>query len=63
MYNLPNIPDKGFTKVPQAMPDECKRECPIEGYRTYYVTHKSKFAKWKNREIPKWYEKKLEKVL
>jgi len=63
MYNLPNIPDKGFTKIPQAMPDECKRECPIEGYRNYYVTHKSKFAKWKNREIPEWYKKKLEKVL
>ncbi len=55
MVNLPNIEDKGFTEIPQAMPDECKRETPIDGYRNYYNVEKAYMCKWKNREIPEWF--------
>ena len=55
MVNLPNIEDKGFTEIPQAMPDECKRENPIDGYRNYYNVEKAYMCKWKNREIPEWF--------
>jgi hypothetical protein len=55
IVNLPNIEDKGFTEMPQAMPDECKRENPIDGYRNYYNVEKAYMCKWKNREIPEWF--------
>jgi len=55
MLNLPNIEDKGLTEIPQAMPDECKRENPIDGYRNYYNVEKAYMCKWKNREIPEWF--------
>ena len=55
MVNLPNIEDNGFTEIPQAMPDECKRENPIDGYRNYYNVEKAYMCKWKNREIPEWF--------
>jgi hypothetical protein len=42
-------------EFPQAMPDDCKRPDPIEGYRTYYINHKARFAKWTNRETPEWF--------
>ena len=48
----------GWTAPPQCMPDEIKR--PITqtmlAYRDFYITEKSKFAKWnKNRKSPDWY--------
>ena len=42
-------------KFPQAMPDDCRRPDPIDGYRTYYINHKARFAKWTNRPIPNWF--------
>jgi hypothetical protein len=53
--NLPNIEDKGFTEMPQAMPDECKMEDPIEGYRNYYNIEKAYMCKWKGRLEPEWF--------
>ena len=55
MLNLPNIEDKGLTEIPQAMPDECKKDNPIDGYRNYYNVEKAYMCKWKNREIPEWF--------
>jgi len=53
--NLRNLfPDVPMTRFVQAMPDECKRDNPIDGYRTYYNTHKKTFAKWKT-QTPFWY--------
>jgi hypothetical protein len=53
---LPNIPDKGLTEFPQAMPDAYKYKDPIQAYRRYYKCEKSVFksgpATWKNRPIP-----------
>ena len=52
-----NIPDIGFTEPPQAMPDYCKVVGnPIQAYHNYYINEKSRFAKWKLREQPRWYK-------
>jgi hypothetical protein len=44
-----------LTQFPQAMPDECKHENPVDGYRDYYINHKARFAKWTNRSVPEWF--------
>ena len=54
--NKINICDKGFTAPPMAMPDQYKTDSVVESYRKYYIGDKSKFAKWKNREIPYWFK-------
>ena len=53
--NLPDIPELGFTEIPQAMPDECKMENAIDGYRKYYIIEKAYMCKWKNRLQPEWF--------
>jgi hypothetical protein len=56
MINLPNIEEKGvLTPFKLAMPDECKVGDPVESYREYYNVFKKDFAKWKNRDTPKWF--------
>jgi hypothetical protein len=56
MINLPNIEEKGeLTPFRLAMPDECKVGDPVESYREYYNVFKKDFAKWKNRDVPKWF--------
>ena len=50
-----NIPVGPLTAFPQAMPDECKRDNPVDGYREYYINHKARFAKWTNRLTPDWF--------
>lgn len=54
---LPNIPDKGLTQFPQAMPNEYKNSNPIIAYRKYYIGEKQHFANWTKREIPYWFKK------
>ena len=44
-----------LTQFPQAMPDECKHEDPVEAYRKYYIEKKVRFAKWTNRQPPSWW--------
>jgi|TARA_B110000211_G_C14024405_1_gene529130 hypothetical protein len=56
MCNLPVIIDLGFTEVPQAMPDECKRVNSVDAYREYYNVEKAYMCKWKNREVPYWFK-------
>lgn len=53
--NKPNIPDKGFTEPAKAMPDEYKVKSVVESYRNYYNGEKVSFSKWKNRQIPNWF--------
>lgn len=55
VLNKPKIVDKGFTNPPMAMPNEYKSDSVIESYRNYYIGAKSKFATWKNREVPYWF--------
>ena len=53
---LPNIEDIGVTKFAMAMPDCYKCEDPVESYRRYYAGHKYRFATWRGRDIPDWFE-------
>lgn len=57
--NIPSehvLPEIGMTKPPQAMPDECKMNNPIHGYRKLYQSkHKRYMQGWKKRERPRWY--------
>lgn len=55
---LSNAPDNqadiGLTEVPQAMPDDCKRDIPMLGYRNYYATNKRNLLAYTNRGAPSW---------
>jgi len=44
-----------LTEFPQAMPMQYKQINPVDGYRTYYIIDKKRFAKWSNRSIPDWF--------
>ena len=45
-----------MTQMPQCMPDYCKVEDnPIQGYKSYYINEKKRFATWKRRQIPNWF--------
>jgi len=48
------FPVSGMTRFALAMPDEYKREDPVESYRRYYISKRS-FATWKKRDPPKWF--------
>lgn len=50
---------ESLTKFSMAMPDECKKENPIEAYRFYYIKHKSHIAKWTNRPVPFWFKNEV----
>ena len=52
--NIPNIPDLGFTDMPQCMPEEYKTDNPVIAYRDYYNQAKSHLHSWKNRPVPIW---------
>lgn len=43
-----------FQEPPQAMPDDVKQKRSIDAYHKYYQVHKSGFAKWTNRSVPKF---------
>ncbi|UFX98297.1 hypothetical protein [Candidatus Gromoviella agglomerans] len=43
-----------FVHPPQAMPDIYRSDDCVESYRLYYKMDKVSFAKWINRDIPKW---------
>ena len=45
----------GNSPSPQCMPDEYKHEDPVQAYRNYYKGDKVRFATWKNRETPYWW--------
>ena len=49
------IANKGRTKFVQAMPNHCKMNNPVLGYRNYYLQEKSHLAIWSNREVPYWW--------
>ena len=56
LVNCPkNLKDNNWSDPPQAMPDECKTSDVVNAYRQYYIMKKNGFARWTNREIPKWY--------
>jgi hypothetical protein len=53
--NRPELPNTESTSQPTCMPDYCKTESVVESYRKYYINEKSKFAKWKDGNIPFWF--------
>ena len=52
----PAMTARGYTKFPQAMPEEYKNDCAIKAYRAYYNGEKAYFATWKTRKTPEWFE-------
>ena len=59
ILNQINIPDKGLTEIPKAMPDQYKVSDVVESYRNFYWGAKSRFVSWKKRETPGWYLDKI----
>ena len=52
-----SIPYVGLTVPPQAMPEQYKRENPVEGYQLYYIESKLKqkaIVKYTRREWPEF---------
>lgn len=60
-YPPRNLPDKGWTDPPPAMPDKYKIPGnSIQSYRNYYIGDKISFAKWKSpAKMPLWFEEKV----
>jgi hypothetical protein len=56
LKNPPNLPKKGLTKFPLAMPDDVKTNDVVESYRNFYIKYKKDFAEWKHSEKPKWFK-------
>jgi len=44
-----------FTIPPLCMPNQYKTSSYVDSYREYYLGDKSRFAKWKNANIPIWF--------
>jgi hypothetical protein len=52
-----NIPVDYLTQPTPAMPDQYKvKNDSLQSYRNYYVGAKKSMAKWKNRQVPEWFE-------
>ena len=50
------FPTTGLTPFALAMPQEYKRDDPVESYRLYYQSpEKQKLAAWKGRDPPSWW--------
>lgn len=52
------LPNGDYTTLPQCMPDDCKRENVVDGYRTYYNDVKSKEDWFDESTCKKTYWKK-----
>ena len=56
LFSLPmSIKYGKLTPFAQAMPDQYKCSDAVQAYRNYYLNEKSRFAKWKNSQVPEWY--------
>lgn len=53
----PAMTARGFTKFPQAMPDEYKHDNVVTAYRDYYIGEKSGFSVWTDRPTPCFMQK------
>lgn len=52
---VPDLEDKGLTKMPCAMPDEYKTDSVVQSYRDYYIGEKQHIIKYTKRNVPQWY--------
>lgn len=55
-----NIPRGWQTSFVLAMPEEYKHEDVVEAYRRFYVGAKARFARWTDRDLPKWFQRAME---
>lgn len=56
-----NIRDTVFSEPPPAMPDDCKiKGDSVASYKKYYIQEKAGFAKWTKRQIPEWFNMKVQ---
>lgn len=51
-FNL--LPDNGFTKFVQVMPEQYKNKDTVKAYRDYYKLAKTKLLVYTKREVPDW---------
>ena len=59
-----NYQDQGLTEFAQAMPEEYKVPGnPVQAYRNFYNFDKSRFATWKKRKKPPWFEVKYKSAI
>lgn len=64
LYSPPrNIPKGKVTPFAQAMPDQYKDQNAVVAYRKYYINEKTRFAKWKSGNEPKWFTNKSYDVI
>lgn len=67
LYMIPeNIPKGEFFAPTPAMPSDLKimaetyipgrKYDSLKSYHNYYIKEKSRFAKWKNRDVPEWFK-------
>ena len=47
-----------LTPFAQAMPDSYKNIDAVVAYRQYYLGEKARFAKWKDGDVPAWFQQK-----
>jgi len=50
----PNIKDIGLTPFALAMPEQFRKEDPVESYRHYYAVDKKHLHVWSKRNTPDW---------
>lgn len=51
----PNLKAIGVTEPPQCMPEQYKCSNFILAYRNYYIGEKARFATWRKRGVPYWF--------
>lgn len=52
----PAMPFKALSPFVQAMPPTYRDENPVVAYRTYYIFEKARFATWRVRGEPYWWQ-------
>ena len=50
-----DLPSRGLTPFPQAMPEQFRGDDPVAAYRRFYLLDKVRFARWTRRSAPEWW--------
>lgn len=52
-----NLKDYDMTPMPSCMDEKyIVSDNPVDNYRNYYINGKAHLHKWKNREVPPWFQ-------
>ena len=57
-YNVDFLDLSGIDNYSTVIEDYCKTNNVISAYKKYYINEKVRFATWKNRSVPLWFQKK-----